>query len=137
MKNNLIKDGIALQKCVTTNPRLHYFNAEYNDIDFKLFSDIQRPTKENLSNYRNSQKERVEADVKRLSLINNQLMETRKNISLERQEIAELEKKKINLIEDRKRIEQSGIEHQTNLEQKMEEASKTLDLKKSRFFSSV
>ncbi|OHS92792.1 hypothetical protein TRFO_40913 [Tritrichomonas foetus] len=42
LKNNLIRDGICIQKAIEKNTKLRYVNIEYNDIDFKIYTEIQR-----------------------------------------------------------------------------------------------
>jgi Ran GTPase-activating protein (RanGAP) involved in mRNA processing and transport len=93
VKNNLIRNGLVIQKAVADNPRLLSLNVEYNDIDFKVFTEIQRLVRVNQKAWRDGQKQRIEDACVLKAQVEIQLAEVRASIYEERQTIALLQKK--------------------------------------------
>ena len=88
VKNNLIKNGVIIQKCLTENPRIFYMNADYNTMDYKLTVEIQRLVSENIKRWKSGQKNRVKVKVEELYQVNLELDDTRQSIIEERQFIS-------------------------------------------------
>lgn len=91
IKNNLIKNGIPIQTCVNENTHILNLNIEFNDIDFKLFTEIQRQVKSNMKAWQDGHKTRIEGELESLQECEANLHLTRNSIADERKEIAQLE----------------------------------------------
>lgn len=91
-KNNLLRNGMLIQKLVSENPNILSLNLEFNDIDFKNLQEIQRILILNKKNYRESQKKLDDQAADKHNACEKQLSQVRKNIKEEREEIASLEK---------------------------------------------
>lgn len=88
IKNNLIHDGIVIQKCLNENPRIFYINTDYNTIEYKTSMEIQRLASENIKRWRSEQKNRVKDEVVKLAGVNEDLADARQSIIEEREFIS-------------------------------------------------
>ena len=121
VKNNLVRDGILVQKTIVANPNLITCNVELNDIDYKVGLEIQRALAENRRKWKERQSSCTENDNSELSKANDQLDEVRKCIFEERQMIHLLNEKIAMTKAELKRMEQAKHEKLTGLEQRLEE----------------
>lgn len=117
IKNNLIRKGEPIQKAVGENHKIMFLNIEYNDIDFKIYEDIQKLTKSNLKRWKDSQKERVANQVEVLQNVNADLDEVRQQIVEEREMIEILTRKYLEAQDSLLEAEKSSKLHLENLDQ--------------------
>jgi hypothetical protein len=127
VKNNLIRGGLVIQKAVADNPRLLALNVEFNDIDFKVFTEIQRLVRVNRKVWRDGQKDRIRQAVIDQAEAEVKLREARCAIRDERTTIAFLEKKKADTIDLLHQAEDEKAEHLANLEQQLNDLSDLAD----------
>ena len=121
VKNNLVRDGILVQKTIVANPNLIVCNVELNDIDYKVKLEIQRALMENRRRWKDQQSLSPEGDVSELSKANDQLDEVRKCIIEERQMIELLNDKIASAKTEMARLEKAKTVKLTSLEQRLEE----------------
>ncbi|EAX90280.1 Leucine Rich Repeat family protein [Trichomonas vaginalis G3] len=87
VKNNLVRNGKILVDVTQNNPRLIYFNIEYNDIDFKYYNQTNKNIQSNYNHWRGKRKEKLKNQVNKTSDVEFSLYATRDNIVNERNEI--------------------------------------------------
>ncbi|KAK8896965.1 Leucine-rich repeat-containing protein 74A [Tritrichomonas musculus] len=124
VKNNLIKNGVIIQKCLTENPRIFYLNADYNTMDYKITVEIQRLVSENIKRWKSGQKNRVKEKVGQLHEVNLQLDDTRQSIIEEREYIGILRKQFDEMTEEEERIKLSMEATNDELQKKLDEYDK-------------
>lgn len=127
IKNNTIRNGVPIQKAVSDNPRILFLNAEYNDIDFKVFTEIQRAVKTNQKMWRDNQKQRIENAVTLMAEVNGKLSDTRSSITEERQMIDLLTKKLQDTKDYLVQAEVDKVKHLEDLERKLTDVSNEAD----------
>lgn len=121
VKNNLIKNGVIIQKCLTENPRIFYMNADYNTMDYKLTVEIQRLVSENIKNWKSGQKNRVKIKVDELYQVNLELDDTRQSIMEEREFISILKQQQDEMNEEEERIKLRMEATNDELQKKLDE----------------
>ncbi|OHT10445.1 hypothetical protein TRFO_20252 [Tritrichomonas foetus] len=99
LKNNLIHDGLIIQKALQDNEKLRKLNIEANDIDYKSTIEINRLLNVNQLNYKRKAAQRLLGRVLTASKdapanVEARLHRTRNNIINERKTIADLIKTK-------------------------------------------
>jgi Leucine-rich repeat (LRR) protein len=128
VKNNLIRDGLMIEKAVSDNPRLLHLNVEYNDLDFKVLTEIHHLVKVNQRLWRQNQGKRIEEAVIKMAEAEGQLVEVRTLIKEERATIADLQDKLAATQEGRRKTEEDKATHIANLEQKLSDVTDQVDL---------
>jgi len=126
VKNNLIKNGVPIQKAITENPRLLYLNIEFNDIDFKLFTEIQRLVRLNQKTWQDGHKDRIAEGVTSLGDVEVRLQEIRGLIRDERLDIEGMKKLCEEAKEQQKEAEASRQQTIVNLEARLSDISRTV-----------
>ena len=126
VKNNLIRDGLSIQKAVMENSKLLNVNIEYNDIEFNVYSEIQR-------NLQNNKKLRILAvqpkadDAAQVVHFDTELADVRSDIRLERILIEDLKEQ----LAQKKQEEQEAIDSSNKttqrLETKLDEVAQTVN----------
>jgi Ran GTPase-activating protein (RanGAP) involved in mRNA processing and transport len=127
VKNNLIREGLMIQKAIADNQRILNFNVEYNDIDFKVLTEIHRLVRVNQKLWRDNQKQRIEEAVIKMAEADGQLKEVRTLITEERQTIAMLIDKLAATKGARIKAEEDKATHIANLEQKLSDVADSAD----------
>lgn len=127
LKNNMIHNGLMIQKALQNNPRIVFLDVSFNDIDYKAALEINRLIDNNLKLFKkggndlkcnqNNEHGLVPNDVE------DELILTRKTIIAERKNIEKLTKEK-------EELEQCHIdtkEHKIQTMNDLEERSDELD----------
>jgi hypothetical protein len=63
VKNNLIRDGLCIQKAIAANPQIYLLNVNYNDIPFKVCSEIHNQVANNYRTRKNGQEVKTEEEL--------------------------------------------------------------------------
>ena len=92
MKNNLIRNSKIILAAVQQNPKIIYFNIEFNDIDYKYYNEITKTVKNNYRLWREKKRENIKEEVARTSHVESCLQQTREDIVDEREIIKGQEK---------------------------------------------
>lgn len=121
VKNNLIHNGILIQHALADNPHIRYINIDYNDIDFKVYEEIQRTVTNNLRSWKLNHKQRVENEVNILGDVETKLADVRHSIIEERELIEILQKSLKEAQDNAKQAEISKNEKMASLEAQLEE----------------
>jgi len=131
LKNNLIRNGLLLQKALAENHKIQNLNIEFNDIDYKFFNEVQRMVRQNLKKFQDGKKQRVENAISNMSDVQERLQETRTKIIEERDAIRVLNDQLNELRVISKNAEEHKISTLTNLDDKLaqisQEVSKALN----------
>ena len=90
LKNNLIRNFKLIQQVIQNNPRLIYFNVEFNDIDFKYFTELTKTIKNNYRAWVEKKKDKIKEEVAQTKEIEQDLYNTRQQIVEERENLREL-----------------------------------------------
>lgn len=102
IKNNLIHDGFCIQKAISANQNIRFLNIEYNDIEFKMYSEIQRTVAQNKKANAEKNEDKQAKDAIKGQEVDQQLLDVRGDIQMERIYIEQLQEQ---LRETEKRYE--------------------------------
>jgi hypothetical protein len=88
VKTNMIRDGSPLERCVEHNYKIIGLNIEYNDMDFKSFTVIQKLVASNLRRWTGEHKTCTPEETMEMEARNQQLEEIRQAVIDERKLIS-------------------------------------------------
>jgi hypothetical protein len=124
-RNNLIRNGLIVQNALLANPRLMNIDIEYNDIQFKIYTNIHRLLKDHLRDWQAGQKDRIRG-VSAQQVENQRVLDNiRKAIRRERDEMEQLAAKITESENAKQEAEAKMSEHLAELEQKLAKITET------------
>ena len=128
VKNNLINDGINIQRAIQANPKLRHVNIEFNDIEYKVYTEIQRTIQMNKKAKIRSKNHlsKEEQDILRANY-DQELDNVRECIKLERNYIKEMKEEIVKTEEYEKDVQKSSEENISSLEEKLETVGNTVN----------
>jgi Ran GTPase-activating protein (RanGAP) involved in mRNA processing and transport len=121
IKTNLIRNGLPLVQTLSNNPKIVVLRIEYNDIEYKTYTEIQRLVGLNYRRWKGRQKTRTAEETQQLINIDEQLHTTRKLVVAQRAEIADLTQQFHDRKEEFKCAEVDRAAKQMILEQRQNE----------------
>ncbi|OHS93337.1 hypothetical protein TRFO_40391 [Tritrichomonas foetus] len=90
IRNNLVSDGIYIEKMIQHNEKLMSLDIEYNDIDYKMNHVIMDIIKMNQKRWRRNEIQRIKYELNHMTAADIELQETRDEILNQRDIIAKL-----------------------------------------------
>jgi Ran GTPase-activating protein (RanGAP) involved in mRNA processing and transport len=127
IKNNLICDGICIQKAIAVNSQIYHLNVDYNDIPFKVFSEIQKQVAINLNMWKNRQEVKTEEEVEAMERAEADLQACREAIANERRLVQMKAEQAAALRAELQRLEDAKLARLTKLEQDVAAISQQAD----------
>jgi chromosome segregation ATPase len=124
VKNNLIRDGICIQKAVATNSQLYVLNVDYNDIPFKVFSEIQKQVAINYRAWKSGQENKTEEELESMQQTHADLHTCREAIVVERQIVQQKADQAAALRAELQRLEEAKQAHLAQLDQAVADITK-------------
>jgi Ran GTPase-activating protein (RanGAP) involved in mRNA processing and transport len=90
LRNNLIRNGLLIQTALIANPRLINLDIEYNDIELKVLTGIQRILRDHFQASQERQKDRIREICEEQAESEHVLLAVRRAIASERDEVESL-----------------------------------------------
>jgi Ran GTPase-activating protein (RanGAP) involved in mRNA processing and transport len=124
LKNNLIRDGLCIQKAIAANTQIYLLNIDYNDIPFKLFSEIQKQVATNYRIWKNGQEIKTEEELEMMRRVQADLRTCRDSIVSERILVNQRKDQVAALRAELQRLEEAKLARLTKLEDAVAEITK-------------
>jgi hypothetical protein len=124
VKNNLIRDGLCISKAIAVNTRIHALNVDYNDIPFKVFSEIQKQVLINYRTWKNGQKVKTEEELEEMRRIQATLQNCREAIVHARELVLLKTEQVAALKEELQKVEAAKAAHLDQLDQELVDITK-------------